>query len=113
MLHLNYESQYHAVTICWQHSCSNGVLIFPDRFSFPFRPMHPCGRSILAIFLAVFVLLAQQGASLHALSHATQDVAASKQASPGKQSPDSHDICELCLAFAAASAALVGSMSFS
>ncbi|HSD40063.1 MAG TPA: hypothetical protein VLC92_21365 [Rhodocyclaceae bacterium] len=67
--------------------------------------MRSCNSRLIAFFLALFVLLAQQGAVLHALSHATQDVAESRQKLPDRQSPSGHENCEQCLSFAAAGGA--------
>ena len=73
----------------------------------------------LAIFLSVFVLFAQHGAYLHALSHAVQDAAGSALSSDARagrqdpQTPSGHESCEDCLSFAAAGAALVGSVIYS
>ncbi len=73
--------------------------------------MRSSSQRLVAILLAVFVLYAQYGANMHALSHATQDVADSAKATPDRQSPSGHDNCEQCLSFAAVGAALVGHVS--
>jgi hypothetical protein len=73
--------------------------------------MRSCDNRLVAIFLAMFVLFAQHGASLHALSHATQDIADSSKSMLDKKSPSGHENCEQCLSFAAAGAGLVGSQS--
>jgi len=75
--------------------------------------MRSCNNRLVAIFLAVFVLFAQHGASLHALSHATQDVADGGKSSPDRQGPSGHENCEQCLSFAAAGSALTDNKTFS
>lgn len=69
-------------------------------------------NALVAFLLAGFVLFAQCGASLHALSHALREVAESRQASCAQQAPIGHESCEQCLAFAAAAAGLLRHASF-
>ncbi|MEC5384220.1 hypothetical protein VVD49_00725 [Uliginosibacterium sp. H3] len=71
--------------------------------------MRPSSNRLVAFVLALFVLFAQQGATLHALSHATQEVASVGQKSPDRQSPSGHENCEQCLSFAAAGGAMPAS----
>ncbi|MDB5813053.1 MAG: hypothetical protein JWN23_170 [Rhodocyclales bacterium] len=65
------------------------------------------------MFVAVFVLFAQYGAGLHALSHAVQDVAESGHVQQDRHGPSGHESCEQCLSFAAAGPALLGNHTFS
>jgi hypothetical protein len=74
--------------------------------------MRRCNNRLIAMFVAVFVLFAQYGAGLHALSHAVNDVAESSRAQQDQHGPGDHYSCEQCLAFAAAGAALIGGHTF-
>jgi len=54
-------------------------------------------RLLLSLSLALFLLFAQQGAALHALSHLADDMPAQSQ--QGKHLPHS-PVCDKCVAYA-------------